>query len=95
MAFADCPTTVTISPPLPSNSEVPSGTTFNCSSDGYVTPSYSWELTGLGGRTATGDTFTLPSKGGTFTLKCTATGNATDKNPCTAEASISGKEIGR
>ena len=95
LLYVDCPTAVTISPDVPSGGQVPAGTTFTCSSDGYTTPTYSWQLTGLGDGTGNGETFALPSKGGAFTLKCTATGNATDKNPCTAEKSFSATELGQ
>jgi len=95
MSVTDCPTYANITSNITSyGGQVPAGTTFQCTADGYLTNTYSWNES-VSGRTGSGNVFTLPAGGGPFTLTCTATGNLSDSTSCNATSSnITGYGIG-
>jgi hypothetical protein len=84
---------VTITPDL-TNGQTFAGSLFNCSSDGYYTPSYTWYET-VSGLAVNGTTFKLPSTGGQFSLTCLATGNVPNVRNCSKSISISGFAVSK
>ena len=91
--LSDCPTYVNITPSLPPSGQVPAGSSYSCTSDGYLTPTYTW-IESVSGRTGNGTAFTLPAGGGPFTLSCTATGNVSGFSPCSKTSNITGYGVG-
>jgi len=84
--YAECPTSVTISPSSPYTA----GQTVTCSSDGYPDVTIEW-TDGTGGQVSPTATVTIPS--GSFTYTCTATGPLDGVCEAAESISVTGKYL--